>query len=213
MAAFVLAAVMLAAARPSSQNQLRKTHLRSDEEPAAGRFLVASTKLSDPNFRRTVVLLLADDADRGAIGVIVNRRSKVSLARVFPSLKGPDNSEPKDLAFAGGPVEVSTAQALLRSASPTSGMERIVGDVYSTVDKDLIEKSISSGAASTKFRVYLGYAGWAPDQLEAEIDLGAWAVLRARADDVFDDDPDSLWSRLSRKADSEIALNARPTQR
>jgi putative transcriptional regulator len=198
---------MFAAARPASQLRLRHIHLHSNQEPAAGRFLVASSKLNDPNFRRTVVLLLAADGDRGSLGVIINRRSKLPLSRVFPDLKSPGNIDPKDVAFAGGPVEFSSVQALLRSVSSASNTEHVIGDVYSTADKELIEKSISSGADSKKLRVYLGYAGWAPDQLETEIDIGAWFVMRASPEDIFDEDPDSLWSRLNRKVDSEIARN------
>lgn len=176
-----------------------------DQEPAAGRFLVSSAKLNDPNFRRTVVLLLAADADQGTMGIIINRRSKLPLARLFPDTKGPGNSEPKDYAFAGGPLEFSSAQALVRMKSSSGQLEHVVGDVYVTTDKGLMEKSISTGTDPSKFRVYMGYAGWAPNQLEAEIEVGAWSVVRASPADIFDEDPDSLWLRLNRKAESEIA--------
>jgi putative transcriptional regulator len=204
-----LGAVAFVAGRAHHRAGDRAVYFSSDLEPAAGRFLVSSTKLSDPNFRRSVVLLVASDPDKGALGVIINRRSKVSLSRVFPDIKGPNS--PKDLVFMGGPVELATAQALLRSVTPSGTLKHVLGDVYSTGDKDLIEKSISSGTDPAKFRVYLGYAGWAPNQLEAEIELGAWYVTKASPDEIFDEDPDSLWPRLSRKADTEIARDALPT--
>ncbi len=205
--ASVLWAIILVAASPQ---RLSESHLRpaqfvgaqgpSNDEPAAGRLLVSSTKLQDPNFRHTVVLLIGHDPDKGTLGLIINRRSKVPLSRVFPEIKA--NGDP---AFLGGPVEGSSAQALLRATTPSGHADHVLGDVYSTADKSLIEKSISSAAPSSRFRVYLGYAGWASDQLESEIEVGAWSVLRTSPDEIFDDDPDSLWARLSRKADSQIA--------
>jgi putative transcriptional regulator len=69
----------------------------------------------------------------------------------------------------------------------------------------VIEKSIASRLDSSKFRVYLGYAGWAPGQLETEIRLGAWSVLEDRPQIVFDPNPDSLWSRLTQQSHMQIA--------
>ncbi len=205
--ASVLGTVMLAAALPYRPSETRFPLARtgglqepSNDEPAAGRLLVSSTKLQDPNFRHSVVLLLAYGPDKGTLGVIINRRSKVPLSRAFPDTK--TNGDP---VFLGGPVELSSAQALLRLASPSGHVDHVLGDVYSTADKVLMEKSVSSAAPSSRFRVYLGYAGWAPNQLEAEIELGAWSVLKTSPDEIFDEDPDSLWARLVRKADSQIA--------
>jgi putative transcriptional regulator len=115
-----------------------------------------------------------------------------------------------DPVYLGGPVELSSAQALLRSPSKSDDLVQVLGSVYATANKDIIEKSISTGAEPSRFHLYLGYAGWAAGQLEEEMELGAWSVLRTTPDEIFDEDPDSLWTRLSRKADSQIAFTPRP---
>lgn len=201
-----LAAVILLAGASQRKPKPRLVQYGSSDAPAVGRVLVASEKLGDPNFRESVVLIVRFDPEKGTLGLMINRRSKVPLSRIFPEVNGAR----ADPVYLGGPVELSTVQALIRSPSKSGDTIHILGDVYVTASKDLIEKSITSGTESSKFHVYLGYAGWAPDQLEGEMELGAWSVLKTTPDEVFDEDPDSLWSRLSRKAESQIALNTEP---
>ncbi len=173
----------------------------SAEDPEVGRILVANDQLGDPNFSRTVVLIVQYDEDEGTVGLILNRRSDIPLAKAFPAVKGAR----RDPVYLGGPVGRTVVQALVRLGAKTPNATRLVGDVHLTVDKDLVERSVSSGADPSRFRVYAGYAGWAPGQLEAEIELGAWTVIRAGPAAIFDGDPDSLWIRLSREAHSVVA--------
>jgi putative transcriptional regulator len=170
------------------------------QHPAAGQFLVATDKLDDPNFAETVVLIIQYDEDEGTVGVIVNRRSQVPLSKVF-SKKGVTD----DPVFAGGPVDLRAVQALLRSPTKPTDAIHIIEDVYATGNKEQIEKSLGSRTGPSKFRVYLGYAGWESGQLEAEIQMGAWSILRATPTTIFDENPDSLWDRLNRQANSQIA--------
>lgn len=170
------------------------------QHPAAGQFLVATDKLEDPNFAETVVLIIQYDEEQGTVGVIVNRRSQVPLSKVFPKKAVTD-----DPVFAGGPVDLRAVQALLRSSAKPPDAIHIVDDVYATGSKEQIEKSLGSRTGPSKFRVYLGYAGWEGGQLEAEIQMGAWTILRATATTIFDENPDSLWDRLNRQANSQIA--------
>jgi putative transcriptional regulator len=200
------AAVILLAGASQRKLEPRLVQYGSSDAPGVGRVLVASEKLGDPNFRESVVLIIRFDPEKGTLGLMINRRSKVPLTRIFPEVNGAK----ADPVYLGGPVELSTVQALIRSPSKSGDAVHILGDVYATASKDLIEKSITSGTGPSTFHVYLGYAGWAPDQLEAEMELGAWSVLKTTPDEVFDEDPDSLWSRLSRKAESQIALTAPP---
>ncbi len=166
---------------------------------APGTLLVASDKLGDPNFAETVVLITRRDATEGTMGVVLNRPMHVTLAKAFPSLKA--NSDP---VYEGGPVSPDAVQALLRTSTKPADAERIAADIYSVARKALLEKSITDRLPSEKFRVYLGYAGWGPSQLENEIREGAWTTTRG-ARYVFDSEPASLWPRLKRDAESQIA--------
>lgn len=172
-----------------------------ERELHVGDLLVASEKLGDPNFAESVVLILQHDEDQGTVGIIINRRSEVPLSRVFPDIKGAGS----DPVFIGGPVSLTAVQALLRLREQTEDVTHVAGDVYATGSKQMIEKSVRAHAASSKFRLYVGYAGWAPSQLDAELQLGAWSVLTNGSRVVFDDDPDSLWSRLTHESHMQIA--------
>jgi putative transcriptional regulator len=170
------------------------------QPPAAGKFLVATDKLGDPNFSESVVLVTQYSPDDGTIGLVVNRRTDVPLSRVFPK-KGAT----EDPVFAGGPVDIRLVQALVRKSAKPNHSTHLVEDVYAVASKEEIEKSIAARVEPSKFRAYLGYAGWGPSQLEQEIEIGAWSVLNAAPKMIFDEDPDSLWERLNRLAHSQIA--------
>lgn len=204
-----LAAMALLAQPPGRESALHVAQYRPNETPAVGRFLVATAKLGDPNFRESVILILRHGDEKGTLGVVINRRSTVTLSRIFPDITGAK----ADPVYVGGPVELSTVQALMRSRTKSGDMVHILEDVYAVSNKDDIDKAISSATEPSKFHVYMGYAGWDPDQLEAEMELGAWSVVKATADEIFDTDPDSLWTRLNRKAESQIALNLPPNRR
>lgn len=180
---------------------LRRVHYRAEDELSAGSLLVASEKLGDRNFAESVVLILEHDEDKGTLGVIINRRSEVPLSRVFPDIKGASS----DPIYLGGPVSTTAVQPLLRLPNEMDGVRHVSGDVYATGSQQVIEQSVRSRVVPSKFRLYVGYAGWAPGQLDAEVRIGAWQVLANRSKLVFDDDPDSLWSRLTRESQMQIA--------
>jgi putative transcriptional regulator len=110
----------------------------------------------------------------------------------------------------GGPVATTAVQALIRLPDQTGQATRVMADVFITGAKELLEKSVASHLDASKFRVYLGYAGWAPGQLEAEIQLGAWSVVGRDPKIVFDGDPDSLWSRLIHESHMQTAFALTP---
>ncbi len=174
-----------------------------EEDLAQGRLLIASRALRDPNFAETVVLLLEMNG-QGTVGLVINRRTKAPLSKVLP-LPG-DSKIGSDPVYSGGPVETSSALALLRSAAPVEGARHIIDDVYAVASRPLLDKTLAQGRDAGHFRVYLGYGGWAPGQLEAEVELGAWRILSAKSALVFDADPDALWDRLNRLSHTEIAL-------
>jgi putative transcriptional regulator len=169
-----------------------------------GTLLVASDKLGDPNFAETVILITRRDENEGTLGLVLNRQADITLAKAFPKLHA--NADP---VYEGGPVSPDAVQGLLRSGSKPDDAEQVVGSIYSVVHKALLEKSISSHLAAAKFRVYLGYAGWGPGQLENEIRQGAWTTAYG-TQYVFDSEPDSLWDRLNRDTQSQLAQAANP---
>ena len=173
------------------------------EDLAPGKFLVASRDLGDPNFAQTVVLIVSYDERQGAMGLVVNRRTDVALSRVFDDLK--EAKGRTDAAYIGGPVELSTVMALLKSSNPPDEAKRVFGDVYLVASKTLLEKTLASGVGPNAFHVYVGYAGWSPGQLEHEVDLGGWHVFPADAANVFHADPESVWPRMIRRTETQIA--------
>jgi len=168
----------------------------------AGKLLVASRKLGDPNFAETVVLLVRYDAE-GVVGLILNRRTHVPLSRVLEGLKAAKGRS--DPVYLGGPVETPAVFALFQSPAKLEGAEHIFGGVYLVSTKPLFEQAISARPDPGVFHVYLGYAGWTSDQLRKEVELGAWFIFPADAGAVFDSDPDSLWSQMIRKTELKLA--------
>jgi len=156
--------------------------------------------LKDPNFLKTVVVLVNYDEEKGAFGLIVNRRTDATLAKVLPSLKNVG----AHMVYEGGPVQTDTMLALFRSQSKPADGQLVTADIYETGNAETIEK-IAGGSTPDRFHAYVGYCGWGPGQLENEVQLGAWAVLTPDARVPFDDDPDSLWQRLDRKSQMRIA--------
>ena len=178
----------------------------STPDLAAGRLLVASPDLRDPNFAGTVVLLIHHDG-QGTLGLIVNRKTKTPLSKAMTSIAPNEKSSipSADPVFSGGPVAQSGGMALLRSTTKPEEAARVFGDVFLVSTRKLVEKSVAEGKTPAEFRVYLGSCGWAPGQLDMEIKMGAWHVLQANAALVFDPDPDSLWPRLVELSHLEIA--------
>jgi putative transcriptional regulator len=173
------------------------------DDLAVGRFLVASRDLGDPNFAKTVILLVHYSAEQGSVGLVVNKRTDVPISRVFHDLK--EAGGRKDPVYIGGPVELNSVLALLKSASKPVGADRVFGDVYLISNKDLLTRTLASSAEETVFHTYIGYAGWQSGQLEHEVELGAWHVMPAEVGTVFHADPDSVWERLIRRTETQIA--------
>jgi putative transcriptional regulator len=157
-----------------------------------GHLLVAAPGLFDPNFARTVVLML-EHTDEGAIGVVLNRPSDHPLGASLPDW-GPFAAEPP-VVFVGGPVSEETAICLGRTRGSTD-----IGVVDANRDPDDL--------AADRVRFFAGYAGWEEGQLEAEILEGSWIVLEAEPDDALADDPEELWGSVLKRQGGVLALLA-----
>ena len=175
----------------------------SAKDLAAGKLLVASRDLPDPNFAETVILLV-QHKDDGTLGLVINRRTRVPLSRVLREVKGAAGRT--DPVHLGGPVSRSAILALRRSAAnPGGDAVHVFGDVYMITSRPLLEQALASAVPATAFRVYLGYAGWGEGQLAHELELGGWYIFRGDAAMIFDADPDSIWTRLIGRTDLRIA--------
>ncbi len=157
-----------------------------------GKFLVASPLMGDPNFSRTVVLMLQHDED-GALGIVINRPSQSPVSDHLPEW-APLSADPP-VVFVGGPVSPETGIGLKRSEE--DGLPAV--EVFDLTGDDPINGPI---------RVFSGYAGWGPDQLESELEETAWLVVEASGSDVFSERPDLLWGRIMRSFDPDFAVLA-----
>jgi putative transcriptional regulator len=169
-----------------------------------GRLLVASRHAPDPVFGETVILLVRYEQD-GTVGLVINRPTNVPISRALEKLNAAkQRTEP---VFAGGPVETGSVLALLRANTmPAEEAIHVFGKVYLVSSKALLEKSLASkGGGADHLRVYLGYCGWSKGQLEDEVSQGAWHVLPSDADQAFDAEPETLWSRLVVRGEQRIA--------
>lgn len=163
---------------------------------------MATPVIGDANFDRTVVLVL-DHGDDGALGLVLNRPTDVAVLDPLPEWNGL-TAQPS-VVFVGGPVEQSAAIGLARSDSTT------VSEAWSPVldgvgTLDLSRDPQQLGIPIHGLRVFAGYAGWGPGQLEGELAVDAWIVVDADEDDVFGDEPDTLWSRVLRRQGGALAL-------
>ncbi len=167
--------------------------------------LVATPQLVDPNFADTVVLLLDVD-EAGALGVVLNRPTPVSVAEVLSAWS--EVVAQPDVLFQGGPVSTEGALAVgwLRDHDDVPVGFREVSGVLGVVDLDtpveLIDGSLSG------MRIFAGYAGWGTAQLHGEIDEGSWYVVPAQPPDVFREDPSDLWRDVMRRQPGELAWHS-----
>jgi putative transcriptional regulator len=174
-------------------------------ESLTGRLLVATPSLKDPNFERTVVLLVAHE-EGGALGVVLNRATEVPVAEVLEGWGGLAGDPP--VVFEGGPVQPEAAICLARirlGASRLAGFNQVsgaVGTVDLSGDPEKLRESV------VMVRVFAGYAGWAPGQLEREIESGSWFVFDALPGDAFVNRPDDLWPMVLKRQGGLIAAVA-----
>lgn len=168
-----------------------------------GSLLVAGGSLMDPNFRRTVVVITEYGAE-GAVGLVLNRPAPVTVAEAAPPLA--TLVEPGSHIFVGGPVQPEAAIVLADFESFDVDGRIVIGSIglLSTYRGE-------SDAGIRRARVFAGYAGWGPGQLEGEIAEEAWIIEDALPGDIFTEEPGRLWSTvLARKGGSFRMLSLMP---
>jgi putative transcriptional regulator len=173
----------------------------------AGRLLVATPALTDPNFDRAVVLLLDHDQE-GTLGVVLNRPTPVGVETVLESWA--ELAGAPAVVFQGGPVALDSALALAvvpgeQATGEVLGWRRVHGAI------GLVDLEAPPGLLAPELgslRVFAGYAGWGPGQLEDELLDGAWYVVESEPGDVSAPDPTRLWRSVLRRQRGELAMVA-----
>jgi putative transcriptional regulator len=160
----------------------------------AGALLVAAPHLLDPNFFRSVILIL-EHTEEGAVGVIINYPSTSELDDQLPDWK-PLLADPP-VVFVGGPVQPESAIGLAEGV-----------DGSSLAGVGIVDLAAPPGELTAAVRIYAGYAGWGPGQLEAELVEGGWVVAEATANDVFAAEPGAVWSAVLKRQPGPIAMLA-----
>ena len=158
--------------------------------------LVAKRSLSDPFFGESVVLV-ARQPGGGFAGVVLNKPLDVRLSKIFSEpgeLRAPDAN-----VHYGGPVMRERLAIVFRSDSPPVNAMEMMSGLYLSLNHDLLKKLLADDK-SPELRVYAGHSGWAPGQLENEVQRGSWHLLPAEARYVFSANPKALWRQLEARA-------------
>jgi putative transcriptional regulator len=172
-------------------------------EPLGGQLLIAGPGLLDPNFWRTVVLIVEHSED-GAFGLVLNRPSETTVAEAVPELE--DLIDRDELLLIGGPVQPSSVIVLGRFEDPGEAALLAFDDV-GVLGAGAPPEERSAGLREG--RAFVGHAGWGPGQLESEIERGDWILEPATITDAFSDEPRELWSEVLTRKGGSYALVAR----
>jgi putative transcriptional regulator len=165
----------------------------------AGELLVASPEMRDPRFARTVIYMISHDAS-GAQGFVVNRPlGEILLAKLLEQMRMDGSSASGKIRLnGGGPVETLRLFAL-HTSDYTSTHSTVVKDGVSVTSDPAILLAVAAGKGPRRLRLVLGYAGWAPGQLEFEIQANGWLHSTADKSILFDADIDNKYDRALAK--------------
>lgn len=168
----------------------------ADVDSASSVLLIAAEGMADPRFRQSVVLVTRHGSSNSTVGVIVNRSLGVPLDRVFPELK---QAAEHHLHY-GGPVAEGQIVFLVRGTEEPAAAIAMAEQLFLSSDGGSLRRLLAAPTPVKRLRVFSGFASWAPDQLEHEIDRGDWYLLPVEVDALFGDALDDMWPRLWRRA-------------
>ena len=171
----------------------------SSFRPEKGCLLLSEPTLADPNFARTVVLLVAHN-EEGSVGFVLNRSLELGLSDFSESFSGIEEK-----VYEGGPVELETLHYLHDLGEQIPGAERVMEGLYWGGDFELMMQVQRRGEGKVHSRYFLGYSGWAPGQLEAEMEEKTWLTIRVEASLIWDTPATRLWETCIRRLGGEAA--------
>jgi putative transcriptional regulator len=172
-------------------------------ELGKGIFLVASRKLHDPNFSQSVILL-TDYSKSGTSGLIINRRTDLSISELFPNQEKLESLT--DKVHLGGPVALNRIQILFQSETTPTGARVIFGNIFVVESIPLLNRIAHGEFEPSALNVYAGYAGWAAGQLESELLRGDWYLWQADSASIFSKPAGEIWPDLIRLVTAQWVL-------
>jgi putative transcriptional regulator len=161
-----------------------------DAKASTAILIVARAELPDSNFKNSVVLVMNNIAPAPA-GLIVNRPTRITVSELFPDLKGLAQVDAK--VYFGGPVQIETASFLVRAESQPDDAVKVADGVYLSTNAALLRKLLEREKPMEGLRIFIGYSGWGPGQLQAEIARGDWTFAPAEAGAIFGGKPEHPW--------------------
>lgn len=167
---------------------------------ARGVLLIAQESMVDPNFSNTV-LLITEYEETGTVGVVLNRPLENPAVEILPQLQelGLDSYN----LYLGGPVRLNSLRLLVQTEAGLDDYYHVVGNIFQITDLRGVQGLLDREMGQFRVRLYAGYAGWYPGQLERELLRGGWHLYRSDSSLVFSDDPESLWERLIDQIDMQ----------
>jgi len=172
-----------------------------------GVFLVARPHVDNLYFTHSVVLVI-DHGEDGTMGVIINRRSPVSLSRFLPDVE--ELADYREPVYLGGPVSQNVIVLLIHSIKEPEPAVLVMDGVFFSASIDALKEVLTRDSGKPLVHAYLGFAGWAPGQLEHEIERGDWYVAEGDASTVFASDPDRIWRGLIDRLSKQWVRRAGP---
>jgi putative transcriptional regulator len=162
----------------------------TDAKPLTAILLVARDDLRDSSFADSILLVMNNLAP-GPVGIIINRPMPVPVSHLFPDLK--HLAQVRDKVYFGGPVDLESVWFLFRAAAPPEHAIQACEGVYLSADRQLLLQLLGRSKPMDGLRIFLGHAGWAPGQLEAEIERGDWTSKRAEMEAIFSGKSEHPW--------------------
>lgn len=174
-----------------------------DQKPSKGKILISEPFLQDPNFKRSIILLVEHNTE-GSVGFILNKPTDLKLNETindFPEFDSP--------VYFGGPVQVNSLQFIHRAGDIIEGSIRITDGLYWGGDFEVLKLLVETKQVEpSDFRFFIGYSGWGSSQLGEEMKLNSWLVAPSKIDDIFSDDPDKLWRDVLKGMGKKFAILA-----
>lgn len=161
-----------------------------DAKPLTAILLIARDDLPESDFADSIVLVM-NNLGPGPVGIIINRPMPIPVSRLFPDIKR--LAQVRDKLYFGGPVDFGAVWFLFRAATPPEHAIQACDGVYLSADRQLLLQLLGRDKPMDSLRIFVGHAGWAPGQLEAEIDRRDWTLKRAETEAIFSGKSQHPW--------------------